>query len=69
MAAKRYEQNDDFFVRMFSDPELMRQVMETVGGVLYERLKKNKAVTYELPEQPVMMVAEDPAPYGKKDKE
>ena len=40
MAAKRYEQNDDFFVRMFSDPELMRQVMETVGGVLYERLKK-----------------------------
>lgn len=69
MAAKRYEQNDDFFVRMFSDPELMRQVMETVGGVLYERLKKNKAVTYELPEQPVMMVAEDPASYGKKDKE
>ena len=69
MAAKRYEQNDDFFVRMFSDPELMRQVMETVGGVLYGRLKKNKAVTYELPEQPVMMVAEDPAPYGKKDKE
>lgn len=69
MAAKRYEQNDDFFVRMFSDPELMRQVMETVGGVLYERLKKNKVVTYELPETPVMMVAEDPAPYGKKDKE
>lgn len=64
MAAKRYEQNDDFFVRMFSDPELMRQVMETVGGVLYERLKKNKAMTYELPETPVMMVAEDPAPYG-----
>ena len=40
MAAKRYEQNDDFFVRMFSDPELMRQVMETVGGVLFERLKR-----------------------------
>ena len=40
MAAKRYEQNDDFFVRMFSDQELMRQVMETVGGVLFERLKQ-----------------------------
>ena len=66
MAAKRYEQNDDFFVRMFSDPELMRQVMETVGGVLYERLKKNKTVTYDLLETPMMMVAEDPAPYGDK---
>lgn len=68
MAAKRYEQNDDFFVRMFSDPELMKQVMETVGGVLYERLKK-KVVTYDLPKASVMMVAEDPGSYGKKDKE
>ena len=31
MAAKRYEQNDDFFVRMFSDPDMMQQVMDTVG--------------------------------------
>ena len=30
MAAARYEQNEDFFVKMFSDPdwERMRQVME-----------------------------------------
>ena len=42
MAAKRYEQNDDFFVRMFSNPDMMQQVMDTVGSVLYERLKKNK---------------------------
>ena len=40
MAAARYEQNDSFFVKLFSDPDMMRQVMETVGTVLYERLKK-----------------------------
>lgn len=40
MAAACYEQNEDFFVKMFSDPDMMRQVMETVGTVLYERLKK-----------------------------
>ena len=40
MAAARYEQNDSFFIKLFSDPDMMRQVMETVGTVLYERLKK-----------------------------
>ena len=40
MAAARYEQNQDFFVKMFSDPNMMRQVMETVGTVLYERLRR-----------------------------
>ena len=40
MAAARYEQNDSFFVKLFSDPDMMRQVMETVGAVLYERLQK-----------------------------
>ena len=39
MAATRYEQNEDFFVKMFSDPDMMQQVMETVGTVLYERLR------------------------------
>lgn len=43
MAASRYEQNDDFFVRMFSDQDMMKQVMESIGTVLYERLKKNSA--------------------------
>ncbi len=42
MAASRYEQNEEFFVKMFSDPEMMKQVMETIGSVVYERLKKNK---------------------------
>jgi len=40
MAATRYEQNDDFFVRMFSDPDMLKQVMDSIGTVLYERLKK-----------------------------
>lgn len=40
MAAARYEQNEDFFVKMFSDPEMMKQVMESIGSVVYERLKK-----------------------------
>lgn len=35
-----YEQNDQFFRKLFDDPDMMRQVMETVGSVLYERLKK-----------------------------
>lgn len=39
MAASRYEQNEDFFVKMFSDPEMMQQVMESVGNIVYERLK------------------------------
>lgn len=39
MAAARYDQNDSFFVKLFSDPDMMRQVMETVGAVLYERLR------------------------------
>lgn len=39
MAAAQYEQNEDFFVKIFSDPDMMWQVMETVGTVLYERLR------------------------------
>lgn len=64
MAASRYEQNDDFFVRMFSDPDMMKQVMESIGTVLYERLKKKH--TYTISEPQLCMVAEDTVPYGKK---
>lgn len=42
MAAARYEQNDDFFVRLFNDTDMMKQVIETVGAVLYERLRKHR---------------------------
>lgn len=40
MAAKRYEQNDNFFVKMFSDQDMMNEIMEMLGSVLYEKLKK-----------------------------
>lgn len=66
VAAQRYEQNEAFFVKMFSDPEMMQMVMDTVGGVLYERLKKKKTVVYQMPERTLSMVAEDLAPYGNK---
>lgn len=58
VAAKRYEMNEDFFVKMFSDPEMMTMVMETVGGVLYEKLKKK--VIYITPKGEMSMVAERP---------
>lgn len=44
MAAARYEQNEDFFVRMFSAPDIMQQVMDSIGVVLYERLKKSQRI-------------------------
>lgn len=64
MAANRYEQNDDFFVRMFSDPDMMKQVMESIGTVLYERLKKKH--TYPSSKPQVSMVAEEMVHYSLK---
>ena len=43
MAAARYEQNDGFFVKLFSDPDMMRQVMDDLGRMVYERLKSSFA--------------------------
>ena len=63
MAAQRYEQNDDFFVRLFSDPELMKQVMETVGSVLYQRLRKRKTVKYTTPSTKMPLAADAPGTY------
>jgi len=40
MAAERYEQNDQFFRKLFDDPDMMQQVMKTIASVLYEKLKK-----------------------------
>jgi len=63
MAATRYEQNDDFFVRMFSDPNMMKEVMDAIGTVLYERMNKKVANISE--KSQLSMVAEEPALYGK----
>lgn len=41
MAATRYEKNEEFFVKLFSDQDMMNTVMSAVGGILYERLKKH----------------------------
>lgn len=65
MAAARYEQNKDFFVKMLSDPDMMKQVMDTIGSVLYERLKKK--IYYYEPKTTLSMVVEDSVPYGKKE--
>lgn len=58
MAAARYERNEDFFVRMFSDPEMMKEIMDNVGAVLYEQLKKRAYDSAEL-----RKVAENAASY------
>ena len=63
MAAQRYEQNDDFFVRLFSEPELMKQVMETVGSVLYQRLRKRKTIKYTTPSTQMPLAADSPGTY------
>ena len=62
MAASRYEQNEEFFVRLFKEPDMMKQIMETLGTVLYEKLKKRNNFAYSL-EPEVRMAAED-AGYG-----
>lgn len=43
--AVRYVQNDLFFRKLFDDPDMMKQVMETVGSVLYERLRSHLGLT------------------------
>ena len=42
MAAERYEQNDEFFRMLFNDPEKMQFLMDQLGSVLYERLRRKK---------------------------
>lgn len=64
MAAARYEQNDAFFVQLFSNPAMMKEVMETIGRVLYERLSNREQRYYGVPET-LQMVAEENEKYEK----
>lgn len=64
MAASRYEQNEEFFVRMFKESDMMKQIMDTLGTVLYEKLKRNSAAVYSF-EPEMSMVAEDVS-YGSE---
>ena len=41
MAAERYEQNDEFFKKLFADPDAMKLLMDSLGTLLYENLKTN----------------------------
>ena len=41
-AAKRYEENDAFFVRMFTDSGVMKSVMEMLKPIIYRRMRKKK---------------------------
>ena len=42
LAAKRYEQNDAFFVKMFSDSAVMKAVMEMLKPLVYRKMRKKK---------------------------
>jgi len=66
MAATRYEQNDDFFVSMFSDSNMMKEVMDSLGGLLYERLKKK--IVDRFPQSQPSMAADEITLYGGKSK-
>lgn len=41
-AAKRYEQNDAFFVKMFSDSGVMQTVMEMLKPLIYRKMRKKE---------------------------
>lgn len=42
IAATRYEQNEEFFVRMFSDEEFMNEVIKLMLPEVYRRLRRKK---------------------------
>ena len=41
-AAERYEQNEEFFKMLFSDPDMMKKIMDTLGPIFYECLRRKK---------------------------
>ena len=42
IAAKRYEENDAFFVRMFTDSGVMKSVMEMLKPIIYRKMRRKK---------------------------
>lgn len=42
IAAQRYEQNEEFFIKMFSDEEFMSEVIRLMLPEVYRRLRKKK---------------------------
>ena len=41
-AAQRYEQNDAFFIKLFSDSGVMKTVMERLKPLVYRKMRKKK---------------------------
>ena len=40
IAASRYEQNDEFFIKMFKTKKMMSEIMYGIGTMIYKRLRK-----------------------------
>ena len=40
VAAQRYEQNDAFFIKMFSDEKIMRSVIDMMKPIVYREMRK-----------------------------
>ena len=66
MAAKRYNQNNEFFIKLFSEPEMMEEIKNTIGAALYARLKPKKKVYYMETEDNSLMAAENQEEFNKK---
>lgn len=66
IAVDRYEQNDEFFRRMLSDPDMMKKITETLGGTLYERLKRSKSAPFKFTDSQNMAIADNNDKYGDK---
>lgn len=41
-AAKRYEENDAFFIKMFTDSGVMKSVMEMLKPIVYRKMRKKR---------------------------
>lgn len=41
-AARRYEQNDAFFIKLFTDSGVMKSVMEMLKPMIYRKMRKKK---------------------------
>lgn len=41
-AAKRYEANDAFFVKMFTDSGVMKSIVDMLKPIIYRKMRKKK---------------------------
>ncbi len=41
-AAKRYEENDAFFIKMFTDSDVMRSVIEMLKPIIYRKMRRKE---------------------------